>query len=216
MSTITLSFDNGPDPIITPKVLSILKKYHIKTSFFMVGTSIEALQDEHLLNNIYDQGHWICNHTYTHTVQLGETKSAKQAIDEIEKCQRLISSFSHPCKYFRPYGAGGILSPALFNEASIEYLAANQYSCVLWNCIAYDWEDQNWIEGTLQQVANLEHALIVLHDFLAYMPETLDHFIQKALEQGHQFTQFFPESSVVMCSGEVSNALLVLSQKNQF
>lgn len=61
---IVLSFDDSPDPEWTPKVLDVLKHYHIKAVFFAIG--LEAEKYPRLLQRIYREGHEIGNHTFTH------------------------------------------------------------------------------------------------------------------------------------------------------
>jgi cellulose synthase/poly-beta-1,6-N-acetylglucosamine synthase-like glycosyltransferase/spore germination protein YaaH/peptidoglycan/xylan/chitin deacetylase (PgdA/CDA1 family) len=61
---LLLTFDDGPDSRWTPKILSILKKYHVKASFFMVGLQIE--KNLPIVKDVYEGGHMIGNHTFTH------------------------------------------------------------------------------------------------------------------------------------------------------
>ena len=62
---IYLTFDDGPHPGVTPEVLSILKKYGAKATFFCLGKNAE--QHPGLIENILHQGHAIGNHTYGHS-----------------------------------------------------------------------------------------------------------------------------------------------------
>ncbi len=59
-----LTFDDGPNPAITPKVLDILKEENVKASFFVIG----KLVDNHpeIVKRAYDEGHYIANHSYSH------------------------------------------------------------------------------------------------------------------------------------------------------
>ena len=61
---VVLSFDDGPDPQWTPKILDILKKYNVKAVFFTIG--LEAEKYPSLLKRVYHEGHEIGNHTFTH------------------------------------------------------------------------------------------------------------------------------------------------------
>ena len=61
---VVLSFDDGPDPEWTPKILDILKQYNVKATFFTIG--LEAEKYPGLLKRIYREGHEIGNHTFTH------------------------------------------------------------------------------------------------------------------------------------------------------
>lgn len=62
--TVALTFDDGPSPIYTPEILAILKKYHIKATFFVVGANAKKYPD--MIKAIYADGHHIDSHTYTH------------------------------------------------------------------------------------------------------------------------------------------------------
>jgi cellulose synthase/poly-beta-1,6-N-acetylglucosamine synthase-like glycosyltransferase/peptidoglycan/xylan/chitin deacetylase (PgdA/CDA1 family)/spore germination protein YaaH len=61
---VAISFDDGPDPTWTPKILDILKKYNVKGTFFMIGE--EAEDNISLMQRVYREGHEIGNHTFTH------------------------------------------------------------------------------------------------------------------------------------------------------
>ena len=67
-------------------------------------------------------GHWIGNHTLTHSVALGDRPEANLAREEIEEAQGLIGSCSRADKLFRPYGRDGLIGPHLFSEASLTRL----------------------------------------------------------------------------------------------
>jgi cellulose synthase/poly-beta-1,6-N-acetylglucosamine synthase-like glycosyltransferase/peptidoglycan/xylan/chitin deacetylase (PgdA/CDA1 family) len=61
---VALTFDDGPDPEWTPKILDVLKKYHVVGTFFMIG---EVAQDNvSVMDRVYREGHEIGNHTFTH------------------------------------------------------------------------------------------------------------------------------------------------------
>lgn len=98
---IVLTFDDGPDPVWTPKVLDILKQENVKAAFFIVGSNGQANPD--LVKRIVAEGHEIGNHSFTHP-NLGEVPS--QITDlELNATQRLIESLTgHSTRLFRaPY-----------------------------------------------------------------------------------------------------------------
>ncbi|MDE1177406.1 MAG: glycosyltransferase [Edaphobacter sp.] len=61
---VALSFDDGPDPEWTPKILDILKKYNVKGAFFMIGEEAEKYVGT--MQRVYREGHEIGNHSFTH------------------------------------------------------------------------------------------------------------------------------------------------------
>lgn len=87
---IVLTFDDGPDPIWTPKVLDILKQENVKATFFIVGENGQA--NPGLVRRIVDEGHEIGNHTFTHP-NLGDVPSAVTDL-ELNATQRLIESLT--------------------------------------------------------------------------------------------------------------------------
>ena len=61
---IALTFDYGPDPSTTPAILDVLRDYHLKATFFVIGARAE--QDPELIERIVSEGHTLGNHTYYH------------------------------------------------------------------------------------------------------------------------------------------------------
>ena len=72
MFDLTLTFDNGPEPGVTPRVLEILRERGIKATFFVIGEKLGDPERRRLAARAHDEGHWIGNHTFTHTVPLGQ------------------------------------------------------------------------------------------------------------------------------------------------
>jgi len=98
-NSVVLTFDDGPDKLNTPAVLTILKKYDVRAIFFIVGNRLEKAP--HVLNMIAEEGHIIANHSYSHN---GLNKlSAIEYYKDLKRCQNLISSqiVSEP-RMFRP------------------------------------------------------------------------------------------------------------------
>ena len=96
---LALTFDDGPDPQWTPQVLDILRQYHVKASFFVVGDNAEKYPD--LVRRIYDEGHDIGNHTFTHP-NIGLV-SPRRAELELNATQSAIEGITgHSTRMFRP------------------------------------------------------------------------------------------------------------------
>lgn len=100
---LILTFDDGPDPNYTPKILDILSKEHVPATFFLVG--INAENNIPLVKRIYDEGHEIGNHTFTHP-NVAEI-SRRRAILEMESTRLLIECITgHSTIMFRaPFNA---------------------------------------------------------------------------------------------------------------
>jgi len=94
-----LTFDDGPNPLYTKDILSILEEHDIKALFFVVGEEVENNQD--MLKAIHQHGHLIGNHTYSHSIIKNMTNN--QLKMEIEKTDNLIESIiGYEPQYFRP------------------------------------------------------------------------------------------------------------------
>ena len=61
---VAITFDDGPDPQWTPKILDVLKREHATATFFLIGSQAETYNS--ITERIYDEGHEIGNHTFTH------------------------------------------------------------------------------------------------------------------------------------------------------
>ena len=87
---IALTFDDGPDPVWTPKILDILKQENVKATFFIVGEN--GQENPELVKRIVSDGHDIGNHSFTHP-NLGEVPARVTAL-ELNATQRLIESLT--------------------------------------------------------------------------------------------------------------------------
>jgi cellulose synthase/poly-beta-1,6-N-acetylglucosamine synthase-like glycosyltransferase/peptidoglycan/xylan/chitin deacetylase (PgdA/CDA1 family)/spore germination protein YaaH len=96
---VALSFDDGPDPKWTPKILDILKEKHVKGTFMLIGA--EAAENVGVMERIYREGHEIGNHTYTHP-DISDI-SPRQLDLEVKLTERLFASkLGIQPLYFRP------------------------------------------------------------------------------------------------------------------
>jgi len=197
---LTLSFDNGPDPEATPRVLDVLAARGLRASFFVVG---EALREHRALaERAHAEGHWIGNHTLTHPRPLGESGVA---VCEIEAAQAELGALAHPDRLFRPSGAGGAIEPGLLSTAAVEALTAGRYTCVLWNAVPGDWEDADgWVETALRQVSERDWTLLVLHDVAGAAADRLDEFLTRV---DAEIVQDFPPACVPIRRGAVTGTL---------
>mgnify|MGYP006077138145 CR=1 FL=1 len=84
---IAITFDDGPHPEFTPKVLELLKKHNAKATFFCIGKYIEAYPK--VFSDIIKQGHTVGNHTYSHTNFFGFLKT-EDVIEELQKTNDIV------------------------------------------------------------------------------------------------------------------------------
>ena len=96
---VALTFDDGPDPIFTPRILDILAQFDARATFFVIGKRAE--QHPEIIRAIAAAGHEIGNHTYTHRpLWLLPPRQTRQ---EIDRCTHVLTTIlGEPPRYFRP------------------------------------------------------------------------------------------------------------------
>jgi peptidoglycan/xylan/chitin deacetylase (PgdA/CDA1 family) len=165
---VLLTFDDGPHPEITPKVLALLGAYNVRAIFFVVGRLISRAPE--LLNIIIGHGHLIGNHTYIHIN--GRQPPPVRYFFDVLRCQNTIKKLTGVSpNFFRP--AGGRLSVAsMFIPKIIGMKTIN------WSLDADDWRcksirDARDVAGRLER--NIAHRdIILLHDENPYIIKILD------------------------------------------
>lgn len=205
MFDLTITFDNGPEPEITPGALDALADHGVKSTFFVIGEKAVARPD--LVRRAHDEGHWIGNHTWSHSTPLGQRTAAGEAVGEIERAQEAIGDLAHPSRLFRPF-ADGVMGPNLLNREAVKHLEAGGYSCVLWNVVGEEWLNPvGWVDAALAKCMSHAWALLVVHDLPTGAMLQLPRFLERAKAAGARFRQDFPPDCVPIDRGEVTGAL---------
>jgi peptidoglycan/xylan/chitin deacetylase (PgdA/CDA1 family) len=196
---VTLTFDNGPWPGVTELVLDTLAEHDVRSTFFVVGQQLRKAPA--LAERAAAEGHWIGNHTMTHSVSLGD---GADPVEEIDATQALIGPLAHPSRWFRPFGRGGVLDERLLSPAAVEHLQQHDYSCVLWNSVPRDWEDPDaWIDRCLADVDSNDWTVVVLHDLPTGAMDRLPRFLDALQQRDAEIVQDFPDSVVPIRDGQV-------------
>lgn len=205
---VTLTFDNGPHPGVTENVLDVLDALAIKSTFFVVGQRLVEAGMLDLTRRAHTEGHWIGNHTYTHSLSLGDSDDPQVLEHEIGRTQDLLAELSHPDRLFRPRGAGGSLDHHLLSTDAVHYLGAKKYSMVLWNSVPRDWEyPDGWEERCRHDIESLDWGVVVLHDMPTGAMNGLRGVLQRMLDDGIEFVQEFPDSCVPIKNGDVCSPI---------
>lgn len=153
---IALTFDDGPMPQMTSRVLDVLKKNKVKATFFVVGKQVE--QNPNLLIQIVHDGHSVGNHSWSHQYFQYSTSAAQS---EIDKTSTLVYNLTGvKISLFRP--PAGILTNGL-----VSYANQKNYATVMWSVDAKDWRyyrnsPQALIDSVLQEAR--PGGIILLHD----------------------------------------------------
>ncbi|MFN3808430.1 glycosyltransferase [Asticcacaulis sp.] len=205
---IALTFDDGPDPKWTPKVLEILKAEHVPATFFVIGE--KALGHPFLLKTMLAQGHELGNHTYTHPNMANIP--AEWARVELNSTQRVVEAYTgRSLRWLRaPYF--GDAEPTTENELAPVLLGQRMgYTSVGLHVDSEDWQKpgvQAIINNVLKGVADgaasaaseackedfnncRSGQIVLLHDSGGDRQQTIDALPQiiRALKaQGYQFT----------------------------
>lgn len=126
--SISLTFDDGPDPVSTPALLALLAEKNVKATFFITGQNAGQYPD--LIHAILRGGHTIGNHSYHHD-PLIMLKPAKTLLQEIQRTQEILATFGIRPLVFRP--PVGITNPKLG-----PILKQLGMYCVNYSCRAFD------------------------------------------------------------------------------
>jgi cellulose synthase/poly-beta-1,6-N-acetylglucosamine synthase-like glycosyltransferase/peptidoglycan/xylan/chitin deacetylase (PgdA/CDA1 family) len=162
---VVISFDDGPDPEWTPKILDILKRYNVKATFFIIG--LEAEKYPGLLKRVFREGHEIGNHTFTHPDI--SNISAQYARVELNLTERLMAAKIgiKPVLFRPPYSVDQ--EPDTADEVRpLELTQSMGYITVGDKIDPDDWRDDprpTPVQITDSVIGQLGHgSIILLHD----------------------------------------------------
>lgn len=175
---VYLTFDDGPIPDITPWVLDLLDKYHIKATFFLVGDNIRKHPKEYAM--IVERGHRIGNHTFNHI--RGFSYKSEEYLANTEKANKLMNT-----NLFRPpHGHMGFAQ---------YYALRSQYRIVMWDLVTRDYSKRLNGKEVFARVKKYVRngSIITFHDSIKAeknLKYALPRSIEWLLEQGYRFEVF--------------------------
>lgn len=205
MTRVTLTFDNGPDPEITPRVLDLLRERGIRAHFFVLGKHVATPWGRLLVTRAVAEGHLVGNHSYTHETPLGNDPRPDAVEREIVATQALLAPLAPGEKRFRPFGGGGAIGPHLFRRDVVRHLVAEGYTVALWSSVPRDWEDPvGWPARALADCAARDHTVIVLHDIASACLPGLPGFLDEARARGWEFSTDLPDDCVPIRRGALT------------
>ncbi len=152
---VALTFDDGPDPAVTPLLLDLLGRHRLKAAFFVTGQNTE--RHPALVREILQRGHDVGNHSYRHDPLL-MLRSRARLNDEIARTQDLLASFGiRPLAFRPPVGVTNPRLPGVIGELGME--------CVTFNCRACDFGNRR-IGGLARTILGKVRpgAIVLLHD----------------------------------------------------
>lgn len=175
---VYLTFDDGPIPEVTPWVLDVLDKYHIKATFFMVGDNVRKHPDEFKM--VVERGHRIGNHTYNHLK--GFEQRTEHYVANIDKADCYLTT-----SLFRP--------PHGFMRLNQYHVLKERYRIIMWDLVTRDYNPKfngRQVLGKVKRYAR-PGSIITFHDSLRSTKNlyyALPRAIEWLLSEGYEFKIF--------------------------
>jgi peptidoglycan/xylan/chitin deacetylase (PgdA/CDA1 family) len=204
---VTLTFDDGPHAVLTPKVLDILKEEKIKGTFFVLGNHFAGGKANPsnktsyaILDRQKKEGHYIASHTYDH---LAHSKLSPEGMrSNIMKSNLLLKDYLSPVLRL-PYGDGSFRSSNPVtqkkNDMVMKTIKDAGFKHVGWDIDTNDWDAKKrptLLQSTLKQICSEKGGVILFHDIQKYTVDHLKEWITAIRKEGHTFVgleQFVPE-----------------------
>ncbi|MEV8522579.1 bifunctional polysaccharide deacetylase/glycosyltransferase family 2 protein [Streptomyces sp. NPDC052000] len=185
---LVLTFDDGPDPTWTPKVLDELKKYHAHAVFFVTGTNASRYPD--LIKRMVAEGHEVGLHTFNHPDLSYQSKSR---IDrELSENQLALAGAAgvHSSLFRPPYSS---FADAMDNDTwpVVQYVGSRGYVVALDSTDSEDWQRPG-VNKIIHNATPEDNkgAIVLMHDFGGDRSQTvaaLDKFLPDMQESGYTF-----------------------------
>ena len=181
LKMIALTFDDGPHPSYTEKILDVLRENGIRATFFVIGENAEKRPE--LIKKISDGGHEIGNHTFDHVSLRRMTEDEIE--NEITRAERAVldAAGCGTCVLRPPEGK--------YSEKVVQAAEKLGYSVVLWSVDTRDWAHRSAGSICRTVLDNVTSGDIILcHDFISgesHTAEALDSLIPALKERGYTF-----------------------------
>lgn len=177
---IALTFDDGPWPGSTAKVLDILKKNHIKGTFFVVGQNVKNYPE--LTKRVVTEGHTIANHTWHHWYHYMNPQTA--AYEVANTTDIIYKTTGVKTSLFRPPGGN-------MKNGVVDYAKSNKYAVIMWSSDSVDYS-----RPTVPKLINnifreaKPGGIVLMHDGggdRSHTIKALPEIINKFRKQGYEF-----------------------------
>jgi peptidoglycan-N-acetylglucosamine deacetylase len=186
---VVLTFDDGPLPPYTDRVLDLLAAECVKATFFMVGRMVQAYPAA--VRRVYNEGHTIANHSQTHPFTFHKM-SVDQASHEIEGGFSSLRTALGDPKAVAPF----FRFPGLLRQTSVEqYLAAHNYMTWSVDLAADDWTHINNREVARRAISRLEargKGILLLHDIQPATALALPEILKELKARGFKIVHVVP------------------------
>jgi peptidoglycan/xylan/chitin deacetylase (PgdA/CDA1 family) len=186
---VWLTFDDGPHPQHTRRILDVLKARGVVATFFVRGENVERAGTD-LLQRAHGEGHGIGNHTFSHKRLPNLSEPEVRA--EIVRAESLIADLLGPFKLFRPpYGQSSAMVDRVIRELG--------YLKILWHADTRDWnpdyQPDRWVRHGVEQVRSQARSIVLAHDKFATTADHVADLIDGIESLGPvAFERFWPAS----------------------
>ncbi|TVX93834.1 polysaccharide deacetylase family protein [Paenibacillus agilis] len=181
---MALTFDDGPDPRQTVAILDILKRYDVKSTFFVIGKRVTKYPQ--LAKRIVEDGHELANHTYNH-VYFNRKSSHNLINKEIQMTQQAIQTATGQIPtLFRPPGGN-------YNDLIVDTSRQKGLKCIMWS---WHQDTRDWDLPGVNKIKNkvLNNArngdIVLFHDYVhgrTQTPQALEMILPELKRRGYQF-----------------------------
>jgi peptidoglycan-N-acetylglucosamine deacetylase len=186
---VVLTFDDGPLPPYTTRILETLASECVKATFFMVGRMVRGYPS--LVRRVYNEGHTVANHSQTHPFTFNKM-SVDQAAQEIEEGNASLRSALGDPKAISPF----FRIPGLLRQNSVEqYLAAHDYMTWSVDFLADDWTHINNKEVARRAISRIEargKGILLLHDIQPATALALPEILHELKVRGFKIVHVVP------------------------
>ena len=182
---VSFTFDDGPDPEVTPKVLDVLREANVKAAFFVIGRIAEKHPE--LVRQMVSEGHAVGNHTYNHDYVFSKAAAEKQVTEGQEVIEKIIGKKP---KYFRP--PFGVMTPEIASAIRKEKCAV-----IGWDLRSQDGRIRTK-EATINRVkSHLKKSTVLLfHDTNPTTPDALREIIHLCKQNGMKIVSLPDQSGI--------------------
>ncbi len=193
-----LTFDDGPNISVTPKVLDILKEENVKASFFVIGKCVDSHPE--LTKRAYDEGHYIANHGYSHNNNL-LYKSSDNFLNELKKTDLAIGNaigVPNYCSHIFRF-PNGFMSPSnkTKKKEAVKLLQNIDFNYIDWNCLNNDsvkkYSSSQLLNNLIKSSKNKDVLVILMHDTkdVSNSSIVLKDSIKYLKDKGYIFKNFY-------------------------
>ncbi|GIF24711.1 peptidoglycan/xylan/chitin deacetylase (PgdA/CDA1 family) [Actinoplanes tereljensis] len=170
-TAVALTFDDGPDPAQTPKILALLDQYQIKATFCLVGQQVQKHPE--IVREIVAAGHTLCNHTWNHSLTIGKDKP-EQIQADLARTNAAIQAAvpGTPVPFFRAPGGN-------FTDRLVGVASSAGMTSLYWQVDPQDWKhtegetDEVHIARVIAEIKKHVRpgSIVLSHDF--NQPDTI-------------------------------------------